>query len=133
MVPKPETQSPPPHILVVEDEVLVRAVLADQLRVSGFSVIEASRADEALAYLRAGGPADLLFSDIQMPGSLNGLQLARQVRQDFPAVPIILTSGNIRARDTEDLGLFIPKPYDLEDAAALVHQALGLEPPEGAE
>jgi len=133
MVPKPEPHPTPAYILIVEDEVLIRVVLADQLRGAGFSVIEASRADEVLTYLKAGGHADLVFSDIQMPGSLNGLQLARQLRQDYPALPIILTSGNISARGVEGLGLFLSKPYDLEEATALIHYALGLEPPGSAE
>jgi hypothetical protein len=77
MVPQPLLLLPRTvRILVVEDEVLIRALIAEELRLEGFSVIEADRADDALTYIKAGAQVDLVFSDIQTPGSLNGLQLA---------------------------------------------------------
>jgi two-component system, response regulator PdtaR len=94
MVPQPRLQPRTARILVVEDEVLIRAVIAEELRLAGFSVIEAGRADEALTYIKAGEQVDLIFSDIQTPGSLNGLQLAEALRDQYPDIPVILTSGN---------------------------------------
>jgi two-component system, response regulator PdtaR len=87
MVPQPLLRPSTARILVVEDEVLIRAVIAEELRFAGFSVIEAGRADEALTYIKAGEQVDLVFSDIQTPGSLNGLQLAKTLRDKFRTFP----------------------------------------------
>lgn len=104
----------------------MRAFIADELRSAGCAVIEARHADEALDYLHAGGRVDLVFSDIQMPGSLNGLQLAEQIRTEFPAIPVILTSGNGNMRRRITTGLFVAKPYDANQTVALVFATLGL-------
>ena len=70
MVPQPRLRLRTALILVVEDEVLVRVLVAEELRLAGFSVIEAGRADEALTFIKADEQVDLVFSDIRMPGSL---------------------------------------------------------------
>jgi len=127
MVPNPESATASASVMVVEDEALVRLLLAERLRECGFSVIEAARADEALTYIEAGGRVDLVFTDINMPGPINGVDLAREIRIRFPAIHVILTSGAQRA---EGLGLFIAKPYELEDAVAAVLEALRLNRPE---
>jgi CheY-like chemotaxis protein len=129
MVPIPDTQSAPARILVIEDEVLVRALVADALRDAGFTVIEASNADDALAYVTAGGEVDLVFSDIRMPGPVSGLELARQLRDRHPSLPIILTSGSHGPDSVDTLGQYLPKPYNIEHAISMVFKALGLEPP----
>ncbi len=129
MLPEPALDREKPHVLVVEDEVLVRALIADELRTAGCAVIEANSADQALDYLVAGGKVDLMFSDIQMPGSLNGLQLAERVRADFPTVPVILTSGNDHLNSETMPGRFIAKPYDIAQTVALVFVTLGVAPP----
>ncbi|WP_168073738.1 response regulator [Caulobacter sp. SSI4214] len=129
MLPEPALDREKPHALVVEDEVLVRALIADELRTAGCAVIEANSADQALDYLVAGGKVDLMFSDIQMPGSLNGLQLAERVRADFPTVPVILTSGNDHLNSETMPGRFIAKPYDIAQTVALVFVTLGVAPP----
>jgi CheY-like chemotaxis protein len=129
MLPEAATQTARARILLVEDEVLIRSVLADEMRDSGFSVIEASNADEALSYLAAGEPVDLVFSDIHMPGTLNGLELARKLRQERPLLPIVLTSGNAGPRGAEGIGLFLLKPYRIAVAVALIEKALGIERP----
>lgn len=131
MLPEPEPKAGIAHILVVEDEVLVRAVIAEELRSAGCAVIEAGRGDEALVYLRAGERIDLVFSDIQMPGTLNGLQLAERIRHDFPAIPVILTSGNARPSPVSGFGLFVAKPYDITGTVTLILTKLGLAPPRG--
>jgi CheY-like chemotaxis protein len=117
----------PACVLVVEDEILVRAVLAEELRAESLCVVEAANADEAWAYLQAGGPADLVFSDIQMPGSMDGVELARQISARFPEIKIILTSGNPGMRRKASPSLFIAKPYSIDEAAAVTLATLGLK------
>ncbi len=133
MVPAPESKPVAARtlVLVVEDEVLLRAVLADQLREAGLTVVEAGNADEALAYLNSGGRVDLVFSDIEMPGSMNGLALAREIRVRHSTLPIILTSGKSWPWEQNgSLGAFIPKPYDLARAISIVLSTLGLLRPD---
>jgi CheY-like chemotaxis protein len=117
------------RILIVEDEALVRVAIAEHLRQCGFTVIEAPTADVAWKFLRAGGPVDLVFADIETPGSLDGLQLARSIRVQFPTLPIVLTSGNERPRSYEGLGVFVAKPYSFEHIASIISDALNLERP----
>src|SRR3546814_6125781 len=99
-----------PRVLGAEDDTLVRSAIAEALRDAGFRVMEAASADEALAYLEAAERVDLVFSDIQMPGSLDGFGLARRLRGRHPELPIILTSGNAARPDDMDGALFLPKP-----------------------
>jgi CheY-like chemotaxis protein len=124
MVPQQLLQPRPARILVVEDEVLIRAFIAEELRLAGFSVIEASRADEALTYLKAGEQVDLVFSDIRMPGSLDGLQLAEILRDKYPDIPVILTSGNAPPRHVGIVEALVPKPYDVTQTIALMSAIL---------
>lgn len=130
MVPKPEARQTPARVLVVEDEVLVRNLIAEELREAGFCVIEAAHAEEAMSYLQAGGEVDLVFTDIRMPGSLDGLALARELRRRYPSLPVILTSGNARPPGTDAIGRFIPKPYTIEYAVAVVRELLELGQPD---
>ncbi len=116
----------PVCVLVVEDEILVRAVLAEELRAECLCVVEAANADEAWAYLQAGGQADLVFSDIQMPGSMDGVELARQIQTSFPDIKIILTSGNPGMRRKVGPSRFIAKPYSIDEATAVTLAILGL-------
>jgi CheY-like chemotaxis protein len=102
-------------IVVVEDEVLVRLEIADYLRDCGYQVIEANNADEALEVLRSDTAVDLVFSDIQMPGSMDGFGLARWIREHQPGTRVILTSGIVKsaeaARDLCEDGPMMQKPY----------------------
>ena len=98
--PVAQLDTPPKSILVVEDEVLLRFVIADYLRDCGYQVIEANDASEAVALLTLE-PPDLVFSDVRMPGEMDGLGLARWVRTNRPGLPVILTSGDVQ---TADLG-----------------------------
>ena len=100
----------PPTILVVEDEVLLRMDIADEFAAAGFSVLEAGTADEALALIEGGTPVDLVFSDIQTPGAMDGLGLHRVLRQRFPRIVVVLTSAHATPAAMDDLA-FIPKPY----------------------
>jgi DNA-binding NtrC family response regulator len=108
-------------ILIVEDEVLIRACLADFLQDKGFKVLEASTADDAVEIIeKADSGVDLVFSDVMMPGKLNGFGLARWVHAIHPHLPIILTSGHAQsvADSVKRCGTAaMPKPYDLEHVA----------------
>jgi CheY-like chemotaxis protein len=103
-------------ILIVEDEVLIRLDVADYLRGCGYRVIEAGNAPEAIAILQSGRRIDLVFSDVQLPGSMDGFSLARWVRAHQPEVKVILTSGVARsAQLAGELcveGPLEKKPYD---------------------
>jgi DNA-binding NtrC family response regulator len=103
-------------ILVVEDEVLIRFTLAVWLRAEDHSVVEAVSADEA-AFVLASPlvEVDAVISDVQMPGSMNGLELARRIRKKSPALPVILVSGHMLEGEAREAGaaLFLRKPYDL--------------------
>ena len=104
-------------ILVVEDEVLIRLVIAEYLRDCGYRVFEAAHADEALLVLRqAERPVDVVFTDIEMPGSMDGFALAQWVRANRPDVDVILAGSVNRAvqaaSDLCDQQDHVPKPYD---------------------
>jgi two-component system, response regulator PdtaR len=89
----------------------------------GLEVIEASNADEAWSYLLSGQAVDLIFSDIEMPGSMDGLELTRQVQERFGDIIVVLTSGRGSARRTAHRH-FLAKPYHLSRVTALVTRLL---------
>jgi two-component system, response regulator PdtaR len=100
-------------ILVVEDEALIRIWAADLLEENGFSVLEAKDADAALKVLEFRPDVKLLFTDVvQMPGSLNGMELAREVHARWPHILLVITSGLERPTRAEipDDGRFVAKP-----------------------
>jgi CheY-like chemotaxis protein len=100
-------------VLVVEDEIMVRLMIADDLRDAGFTVIEAASADEALTVLRSSTPVDLVLTDIRMPGSLDGLALAATVRATWPDLKIIVASGSFPEKPRPELAdATFTKPYD---------------------
>ena len=110
-------------VLVVEDDILVRVTVADYLRDAGYKVIEAANAAEALQIFACGEPVDVVFTDIQMPGAMDGLMLARWVRDHHPETEVLVTSG--KGRDGVSSGLiaddaFFPKPYRLDAVAARI-------------
>lgn len=102
------------RLLIAEDDDFIRAMIAEFLRDAGYDVIEAGNADEAVAVLESGAPINLLFSDVKMPGSMDGCDLARRVREQWPDTRVILTSGYSSAL-TNALGATVdpvlPKPY----------------------
>jgi two-component system, response regulator PdtaR len=104
------------QILVVEDEPLVRTVIAIHLADEGFEVFEAANADEAISVLEKNTGIGLVFTDIDMPGSMDGLKLAAFVRKRWPPVRIIVTSGKklVEVTDLPDGGMFFAKPYQLD-------------------
>jgi CheY-like chemotaxis protein len=102
-----------PVILLVEDEMLVRMLAAEVLSEAGFTVVEAESAEEALAVLQTRPDVRVLFTDVNMPGSLDGLGLAQIVHERISEVGILIGSGRIRPCPGElPPGVhFIPKPY----------------------
>jgi CheY-like chemotaxis protein len=106
---------PPPTILVVDDVVLARMVAASQLRHHGFAVIEVSSADEAMRILNAPVKVDLVFADVNLEGSsLDGFGLSRWVRDNKPAMKVLLTSGVVGSSASDDETV-LPKPYKYEE------------------
>lgn len=108
-----QTSASPPTILVVEDEPLVRLVGTLLLEDAGFNVLEASNAEEALRVLEASPDVKIVFTDVEMPGALDGLGLARCIHERWPSIGIIVTSGRVQP-PRQKLGqndLFVPKPY----------------------
>ncbi len=101
-----------PTILLVEDEVLIRMMLADELRERGFNVLEAQNADEALTLLQSGVPVGLALTDVQLPGSMDGIGLARLLRATHPELKVVIASGNIPCAPAGDIAhAFFRKPY----------------------
>jgi two-component system, response regulator PdtaR len=98
-------------VLIVEDEFLVRNFLQIELEDAGYDVVLADNADVAIAILEARTDIHLVFTDIDMPGSMDGLKLAACVRDRWPPIHIIITTGNARPREIPANALFIPKPY----------------------
>jgi CheY-like chemotaxis protein len=111
--------TPLARILIVEDEVLTRMALAEDLRDAGYSVVQASNADEAMAYLNTGSQIDLVFSDVRMPGSMDGLELARRLGVERPALPVVLASAG-----TGGIATFIAKPYRMEQVLSTISKIL---------
>ena len=109
-------------ILVVEDEAIVRVCTAALLEDAGCKVIEAGDAEEALRAFETHAQVTTVFTDINMPGPINGLALAHKIFQMRPHVQLILTSG--RGSPPEDEmpagGHFLPKPYDCQQLTALI-------------
>ena len=100
-------------VLIVEDEALVRITATDMVEEAGFEVLEATNADEAILLLEARRDITVVFTDIEMPGSMDGLRLAQAVRGRWPPIKIIATSGRyvVRDGDLPSGGVFLKKPY----------------------
>jgi CheY-like chemotaxis protein len=109
-------------VLVVEDDVWQRSLARDVLERAGYDVVEAVNADEAIAILEARKDIHIVFTDIEMPGSIDGLKLARAIRDRWPPIELIITSGKHRLEDDQipARGKFLPKPYDPDTLTAMV-------------
>ena len=90
-----------PVVLVVEDEFLVRMYAAEMIKDAGYDVVEAINADHAIAILETRSDIRVVFTDVQLPGSMDGLKLAQAVRNRWPPVHIVITSGNSCPRNDE--------------------------------
>nr|WP_294512956.1 response regulator [uncultured Rhodopila sp.] len=87
-----------PTVLVVEDEMMVRMPIAEYLRDCGYNVLEAGDAAEAITAVSEAGPVNVVFSDVRMPGRMDGFGLAEWFRAHYPDVPVLLTSGYSASR-----------------------------------
>jgi CheY-like chemotaxis protein len=102
-----------PIVLIVEDEFLLRMNAAESIGDAGFDVVEAGNADEAIAILEACPGIHVVFTDIEMPGSMDGLKLAKFVKGRWPPIEIVATSGHVKigVGDLPEGGRFLPKPF----------------------
>ena len=118
------------RVLFVEDEGLIRLVTADYLRDEGFEVVEARDGDEAARLLDTLGGFDVLFTDVRMPGMLDGVEVAVRARQRHPELPVLVVSG-YAARLTSRLGalqppaVFMGKPYALREVVDTLSRLTG--------
>jgi two-component system, response regulator PdtaR len=120
---------PVPAVLVVEDDVLVRTIAAAYLRDSDLEVIEAGSADEAIRLLKTGLKVGVVFSDVNMPGSMDGFGLASWLCEYHPEIKIILTTGALRTAKQVDEALVrgpvLAKPYHHEELTLRIRGMLG--------
>ena len=109
-----------PQVLVVEDDFFVRQAAVVYLGDRGFSVLDAGNADEAVTLLREDWRIWAVFTDIQMPGSMNGLALARWIAKERPDVKVLLTSGHVAPTQLQGRQL-VTKPYALDEVERQLH------------
>jgi CheY-like chemotaxis protein len=116
-----------PVVLLVEDEIVLRLLVAENLRDLGFAVIEAANGAAAIAILRSQ-PVDFVFTDIKMPGRMDGIGLADWIGRHLPQIPVLLTSGSVSELPSgmrrQDRRL-IRKPYALAEVASWIKTMLG--------
>ena len=119
-----ETHATSGKVLVVDDEVFVRMLVADVLDEADFEVIEAANAQAALKRLELAQDVRVLFTDINMPPGMDGLELARRVHAQWPQIGLVVTSGYERPSNDQiaDGGLFLPKPFRPETVIGAVQQ-----------
>ena len=115
-------------VLIVDDEPVIRLVAAQALADAGFETIEAATADDALAILRQRGDVGVLFTDINMPGSIDGMDLARLVHEQWPAIRIVVTSGRALPGPVPDDGRFVGKPYSMGRMTQIISEVSGTLP-----
>src|ERR1700680_2306431 len=115
-----------PVVLIVEDEFLLRMDAVDMIAGAGFEVLEAANADQAIDILESRRDITVVFTDIQMPGSMDGLKLARAVRGRWPPIKIVATSA-LAVRETElpEGGRFLPKPYSPFHVTGVLRELTG--------
>jgi CheY-like chemotaxis protein len=112
-------------ILIVEDELLIRMNAVEMIE-EAYEVVEAASADEAIAILERRLDITVVFTDIQMPGSMDGLKLAAAVRDRWPPIKIVATSGRVKLRpgDLPEGGRFLPKPYSPAEITELLRDLI---------
>jgi CheY-like chemotaxis protein len=119
-------ESKRPVVLIVEDEFLLRMDAVDMITAAGFEVVEAANADAAIEILEARRDITVVFTDVQMPGSMDGLKLAQAVRGRWPPIKIIATSGHVHVRETDlpEGGRFLPKPYNPMQVTGMLRELI---------
>jgi CheY-like chemotaxis protein len=116
------------HVLLVEDDDEVAALVTEMLGQLGLEATRAASAAAALGALANGRAVDLVFSDVMMPGGMSGVDLVREVKRRRPGLPVLLTTAHAEAArlEAEAQGIaLLPKPYGLEELAAATRGALG--------
>src|ERR1700683_884124 len=123
----PGPSAVPRTVLIVEDEMLLRMRAVDMVEDAGFTAIEAINADDAIAVLESRPDVELLFTDIQMPGTMDGLKLAYAVHERWPLIKIILVSGQLKLTDDDKppLSRFFGKPLDVKQMIAELQDMIG--------
>src|SRR5258707_4709427 len=118
---------PTAKVLVVEDEMMLRMRAVDIVEDAGFTPIEAVNADDAFAILESRSDIDLLFTDIQMPGTMDGLKLAHAVHARWPSIKIMLVSGQVTLTETERPvnSRFYGKPLEVKKMIAELQEMMG--------
>lgn len=116
-----------PSVLVVEDELFVRWAISEALRDAGYNVIEAVNGDEAVSIIQTGVQLDLVFSDVRMPGVIDGLALLEFINRVDPGIPVLVTSGHCEPALALGGGAagFVRKPYEIDALLGLVRDQLG--------
>jgi CheY-like chemotaxis protein len=114
-----------PAIPVAEDEVLVRILISDVLQDEGFKVLEAADAREAMRVLEARPDVHVVVTDVEMPPGPSGIELAQQVRERWPYIQVLVTSGRVFPTQLPEETVFVPKPWTAESLARLVREAVG--------
>lgn len=107
-------------VLLVDDEPVVRMVASQSLEDAGFQVIEAKCAQEALDVLKSRADVGVLFTDVNMPGAFDGLELAKLVHELWPCIQLVVTSGQALPTSVPDDGRFMAKPYRLNEMVETV-------------
>jgi two-component sensor histidine kinase len=123
----PGPSAVPRTVLIVEDEMLLRMRAVDMVEDAGFTAVEAINADDAIALLESRSDIELLFTDIQMPGSMDGLKLAYAVHERWPLIKIILVSGQLKLTDNDKppKSRFFGKPLDVKQMIAEMQDMMG--------
>ena len=116
----------PAIVLVVEDEPLVRMAAVDIVESAGFAAIQAASADEAIRILESRDDIQLVFTDIDMPGSMDGLKLAHAIREKWPPVRLLLASGKAILKESKlpTGARFFTKPYDEAELRSTIQRLL---------
>ena len=115
----------PRSVLLVEDEAMISELVADVLQEHGFTVHEVATGTDALRYLDSGGAVDVLFTDVNLPGGIDGTELAIRVREMRPDLPIVYASGRYNAGGLGRMvsrSVFVAKPYMPSDIATLLER-----------
>jgi CheY-like chemotaxis protein len=118
-----------PIVLVVEDDFLIRIGVVEMIQEAEFGVVEAVNADDAMKILEARLDITVVFTDIQMPGSMDGLKLAAAIRERWPLIKIVATSGivDVRRIDLPEGGRFLPKPYCSAEIVGTLRELTGAD------
>ena len=113
-----------PVVLVVEDEFLIREYAVEMINEAGFEAIDAANADEAIEILECRSDVRIVFTDVHKPGSIDGLKLAHAVRDRWPPIKLIVTSGQMTVPNSAlpTGGRFLSKPYQPSEIARALHE-----------